>query len=341
MRPTLADVASRAGVSMMTVSNVLAGKSNKVSVATAQRVREAIDETGYVVNASARSLSGNRSRIIAIAISGEGNILEGAHNSSLVGDITQELQRRNYHTMLIPARDVTETISSLRSWNVDGAIFLNTIADDIATIREQHSVPMVFSDNYADQPGILTVRTDDYEGGRLAARHLIEAGHRHAMFLGPIRHRVGVVDERLRGFREVHAEAGLPEPVAPEIISDTSLASGLRVADIIADLPALPTAIFCSADDLGVGLIRGLIARGVRVPEDVSIVGFDGFIIGEACTPPLTTIAQDVHAKAVKAVDLLVAAIDGELPPNAPIEALPVTLLARESVATLGAEVSG
>lgn len=330
---TLADVARAAGVSTMTVSNVLAGRTHKVSAATAQRVREAVETTGYVPSGAARALSRRRSRIVALVVNGDGSAMTSTHDARYVGELSRLLQTRGYVSMMIPATDLQATVASLRSWNVEGAIVINTLGTQVERLLDAHNVPMLFSDNYAEIDGTLTVRTADAEGGRLAAEHLLARGHRSAIFLGPLRDVVSVDDERWRGFREAFEVAGVTAS-APVGISQTTVASGVAAAARIAALDPLPTAVFCSADDLAAGLLRGLAAAGLRIPEDVSVIGFDGFAISQVTTPVLTTIGQDMSAKAEQSVALLLAALeDGvEVAAAKHPEPVPVRLIEGESV---------
>lgn len=307
---TLADVAAKAGVSMMTVSNVLAGKTKKVSAKTAERVMAAVESTGYVPSGAARALSRRRSRIVALIVNGDGDVMTSTHDARYVGELSRVLQKHGYVSMLITATDLQATVVSLRSWNVEGAIVINTLLTEVEQLRGGHDVPMLFSDNYTAVPGTLTVHADDFAGGRLAAEHLVEHGHRVAIFLGPIREVTSVDDERWRGFRAGFAEAGLPVPEATPAITETTVGAGIAAAAEVLALRPRPTAVFCSADDLAAGLLRGLTAAGVSVPQDISVIGFDGFDISQVTWPMLTTIGQDISAKAEQSVDLLLAALD-------------------------------
>ena len=307
---TLADVAQEAGVSMMTVSNVLAGKTHKVSAKTAERVRAAVEATGYVPSGAARALSRRRSRIIALVVNGDGQAMTSTHDARYVGELARVLQAQGYMSMLITAVDLQATVMSLRSWNVEGAIVINTLLTEVEQLRGGHDVPMLFSDNYAAAAGTLTVHADDFAGGRLAAEHLIARGHRQAVFLGPVREVTSVDDERWRGFQAAFAEAGLPAPRAPRFIEETTVARGIAAAAEVLALDPRPTAVFCSADDLAAGLLHGLVELGVRVPEDISVIGFDGFDISQVTSPVLTTIGQDITAKAAQSVELLLKALD-------------------------------
>ncbi len=331
MRVTLSDVATAAGVSAMTVSNVISGRHDKVSQATAERVWRAVHDVGYVPNRAARSLSSRSSQLIAVVI-GDVNALSNIHDALFVGALTTLLEDRGYSVMLHAASDVASTVRNVRSWSVDGAIFINTLAEQIRDVREAHDVPILFPDNYSQAPGVLTVRVDDHDGGRIAARHFLDHGHSRALFIGPIRRSVGVVDERLRGFSDTLRAAGAPEPRAVDGLRSTTIDDGLRAAQDFLGMSPRPTAVFCSADELAVGFLHGVQCAGLRVPDDVSVIGFDGFDIGRITAPEITSIAQDVHAKAARTVDLLLGAIEGD-PKDAPVPSLPVHLLERGSVA--------
>lgn len=334
MGTTLADVARAAGVSTMTVSNVLGRRHGKVSEATAARVWEAVEATGYIPNRAARSLSAKRSHLIAVVISGESDAMRNLHDARFVGALTGLLQERGYFVMLHAAENVPSTIRSIRSWAVDGAIFINTLAEEIADVQEAHRVPILFPDNYTDEPDILTVRVDDHAGGQLAGEHFQVMGHREGLFVGPLRGTLGVVDERYRGFRESFANDGEHRVRALEGIEGTTIDDGIRAAQQFLTLRERPTAVFCSADELAAGFIRGVLHAGLRVPDDVSVIGFDGFDIGSVTAPELTSIAQDVQEKAAASVDLLLAAVEGDQNLQR-IQSLPVQLLHRASVRSL------
>ena len=259
---TLADVAEQAGVSMMTVSNVLAGKRNKVSAKTAERVLAAVEATGYVPSSAARSLSRRRSRIVALVVNGDGDAMTSTHDARYVGELARVLQTHGYVSMLITAVDLQKTVASLRSWNVEGAIVINTLRTEAEQLRGGHDVPMLFSDNYTDVPGTLTVHADDFTGGRVAAEHLIDNGHRDAVFLGPVREITSVDDERWRGFCDAFAQAGLPAPRAPRFIVETTVSAGIDAVAKVLALESRPTAVFCSADDLAAGFLRGWRRQG-------------------------------------------------------------------------------
>lgn len=327
---TLADVAAVAGVSAMTVSNVISGKRKKVSEATAARVKAAIRDTGYVVNSSARALSGQRSHIIAIVVKSDPQMLRNSHDARYVGELSKSLLGRGYYGMLLPTDDFTSTPENLRTWGADGVIFINTMAHEIESLHAESDIPMLFSDNYTSEPGVLSVRNDDWGGGQMAAKYFLQKGHNNAIFIGPVRHLTGVVDERYRGFRDFFVSAGMPPPEAPSIVTDIDLDSGVTAGRHIASIAHTPTAVLCSADELAVGVIHGLVLAGLRVPEDVSVIGFDGSDIGKVSTPELTTIAQDIYKKAERSVEILLHSIESSTSLHTP--PLPLSLIERKSV---------
>lgn len=326
------DVAEAAGVSAMTVSNVLNGRSARVSPATVRAVEEAIARLGYVPNGAARALSARASAIVALVYHAgpeNGPALANPHDSVFVGEVERAVSHAGRHLMIHAAEDVLTTAGSLRTWNVDGAIFLGVFAEQVDELRSHSEVPMVFVDTY--EPTTTSVGIDDRLGGHLAGSHLADLGHRAHAFVGPDATIGGVVQERHRGWAAALAEHGLatgPVLRTPQ----TSFDAGLDAAERLLALPERPTAVFCTADILAVGLLKGLARAGVRVPRDVSVVGFDDTPECRYVTPALTTVRQDVRAKGRSAVDLLhrLVAHDAATPART---TLPVELVERESTA--------
>ena len=329
---TMDDVARAAGVSTMTVSNVLNGHKKKVSDQTTRRVLHEVARLGYVPNSQARALSGGNSGIVAVAYTTGGEYpLSNPHDAQFVGTVEAAVNRSGRYLMIRSSADALETVAALRTWNVDGAIFLGIIGDEARELMEMLDIPAVFVDNYADDLPLDTVNIDDYRGGYLAGEFLVQQGHKEIGFLGPHRAEVGVMRERWEGFRQALAEAGLA--VRPEHLwemdahFDLGLELGLQLA---AGTP--PTAIFATADITALGVMRGLEDGGLRVPEDVSLLGFDDLEAGRYASPQLSTIRQDVSAKANLAVQMLVEQMADTDSDPARHAQLPVELVVRESV---------
>ncbi len=333
---TLKDIAREAGVSVMTVSNVVNGNLSKVSKENAQRIREIIERRGYVPNASARSLAKNRANIIAIILRGaeNENTLENPHNAALVGTIIQKIQKRGYYTMVNMMKCREDITQSLRTWNVDGAVFLGMFDDEIEEMCAASDIPMVFIDSYSSVRQLSNVGIDDYKGGRLAARHLIARGHRSIAFVSPPVLRTGVVQHRFAGFCDELEQHGISFRSEHQFVleSDVRPEDTMELGRRLAQLREKFSAVFVTSDQIASYLIQGMRSTGIRIPDDMSIIGFDDLMICRQMTPQLTTIAQDLEEKARLSVDILFRRLSA---PAAPAESLvlDVTLVERESVA--------
>lgn len=334
---TLQDVAAEANVTKMTVSNALNGRRDRMSDATYERVMSAVSRLGYVRNATARSLSAKRSSIISLgylpSTHGRAEVSLGHHDSVFLGELESRVAESGRYLMVHAVTDVETTAASLQSWHVDGAIFLSTLGDEVEVLRRAHDVPMVFVDNYADSALISNVRIDDYRGGYLAGRHLAEAGHRALAFVGPRMSDAGVVRERHRGFIAALAEAGAGLDPAHVFVCDTAVEAARALADTLAAGGPPPfTGVFATADVIAAGLLKGFQDRGLAVPEDVSIVGFDDVELAGLVTPELTTIRQDVPEKARAAAAMLFRQLSEGHAGTPGHVSLDVTLMERRSV---------
>lgn len=335
---TLKEIAKEAGVSVMTVSNVVNGNLSKVSKENAERIQSIIKEKKYVPNLSARSLSKKNSKIIAIILRGDQheNTLKSPHNAILVGTIIQNIQKLGYYTMVNILQSQEDIQQSLRTWNVEGAIFLGMFDDEIEKIYRVNNLPMVFIDSYSDVRQLSNIGIDDYKGGQLAARHLLDRGHRSIAFVGPPTMHNGVVEHRFTGFCDELKKHGVhlcPQHhfvLESDIQSEAIIEIGKKLAALRQDV----TAAFVTSDQIASYLIRGLYLSNVRVPEDFSIVGFDNLTISTQITPQLTTVAQDLEQKASLSVEVLFRQLSS---PGSPAESLvlDVELVERESVKSL------
>lgn len=320
----------------MTVSNVVNGNLSKVSKENAQRIREIIERRGYVPNASARSLAKNRANIIAIILRGaeNENTLENPHNAALVGTIIQKIQKRGYYTMVNMMKCREDITQSLRTWNVDGAVFLGMFDDEIEEMCAASDIPMVFIDSYSSVRQLSNVGIDDYKGGRLAARHLIACGHRSIAFVSPPVLRTGVVQHRFAGFCDELEQHGISFRSEHQFVleSDVRPEDTMELGRRLAQRLEKFSAVFVTSDQIASYLIQGMRSTGIRIPDDMSIIGFDDLMICRQMTPQLTTIAQDLEEKARLSVDILFRRLSA---PAAPAESLvlDVTLVERESVA--------
>lgn len=336
MRVTLRDIANEAGVSMMTVSNVINGNRARVSPETIERVQRIVAERGYVPNSSARSLAARSSRLIGLLVpaADEDSLTLSPHTGAILGQLERALRKRGYHLLLRGIAHPDEVAEALRSWSLDGAVLLGFLDEEIDRLDAHVAgkVAMLAIDSYSDNRLATGVRSDDFAGGRLAAEHLLSQGHRDIVFAGPSFSDVGVVHQRFEGFRQAFADAGVTWDDRLIATVTTTHASGRELGTRLrADHPTA-TAVFATADILAIGITAGLVEQGVAVPAEVSVVGFDDLDLSAIVTPKLTTIAQDIPRKAALAVDLLLNTIEKQDRPAAPVT-LPVRLVARDSTA--------
>ena len=338
---TLKEIAKEAGVSVMTVSNVVNGNFSKVSKENAERIQQIIRERKYVPNSSARSLAKSNSNIIAIILRGDqnDNTLQSPHNATLVGTMIQKIQRLGYYTMVNIVQSQEDISKSLRTWNVQGAIFLGMFDNEIERIYQVNDVPMVFIDSYSDVRRLSNIGIDDYKGGRLAAQYLFKHGHRLIAFVGPPTKHNGVIQHRFTGFCDGLIENGLSLNPRHQFVleSDMQPEAIIEIGKKISNLYKDVTAAFVTSDQIASYLIRGLQSNQIRVPDEFSVVGFDNLMISTQITPQLTTISQNLEQKANLSVDVLFRQLES---PGSPTESLvlDVELIERESVAVHSAK---
>ena len=329
---TLKQIAEEAGVSAMTVSNVVNHNDSKVSEKTRKRVQEIIDKYGYVPNMSARSLSAQNSRIIALLlpvfVSRQDlekitrsdpllaetikNTLSDYYASTMVGYLESKLKELGYYIMLRSFYQADEVLELQRNWKVDGCIMLMpTLHDDQNRLIVTGSrCPIVMVDRYYPDLPMLSVGTNDYHGGYLAAQECIRFGHRKLAFIGTTPssvERSPIIYSRYQGFLAALRDACLPAQDMPVLGFTSNLIGGRDCAEHILKIPAecRPTALVMASDSLAIGAITTFKEHGVRIPDDISIVGYDDLPMSSLVNPPLTTISQDLDAKASAAAALL------------------------------------
>ncbi len=335
MRVTLREVAEQAGVSMMTVSNVMNGNRARVSPRTIEKVQRIADELGYVPSASARSLATQASRLVGLLVpaADEDSLMISPHTMAIAGLIERELRKHDYHLLLRGVAHPDEVAEVLRSWSLDGAILVGFLDEEVGKLTKKTigAVHVVAIDSYSANSLTTGTRSDDFAGARLAARHLLDLGHRRILFAGPAFSGVGVVHERFEGFRQAFADSGADREDLVETVN-TTYAEGRELGLALPARYPSVTAVFATADILAVGIVHGLTEAGARVPDDVSVVGFDNLDLCNYVTPKLTTVSQDIARKASTAVSILLGSIEKGERPNEP-QTIGVSLAERESTA--------
>lgn len=332
----LKEIAEKAGVSTATVSYVINGKYHKVSQETIARVQKIIEENEYVPNATARSLSCKKSRIIGVVVpnlSPEENFSVNPYNAHLFALLEQYIRNQNYYMMMRCVGRCREVIPLFSSWNADGIILVGAFKSEVEEIHRKLKVPTVFIDTYAEEFGITNIGIDDYKGGYLAARYLLGKGHRKIAFVGPNIESPGVIQQRYLGFCAACSEMGVE--ITPDHIFEafTLYQHGVVNGQKIATSSLKFTAVAVMSDIVAFGVMEGLRLCGLRVPDDISVIGFDNLPECQYTSPKLTTISQNFQQKAKLVGESLFKMIRDE--PATTAEVIDVEIIERQSVKDL------
>ncbi|WP_238902155.1 MULTISPECIES: LacI family DNA-binding transcriptional regulator [Clostridium] len=334
---TIKDIAKTVGVSCTTVSNVIHGKPGRVSAETIIKINKAIEDLNYVPNMSARSLVSNSSKVIGvinhIVTTRDKNFMEDPFHSIFIGAIESTLRENGYYLMLRTVETSQDLNFFLRNWNVDGLILTGIYEDDFYSVLTKLNIPVVLIDSYVSNPNICNVSLEDFNGGYLATKYLIDHGHRSIAFASPFIKYKGVVSERFDGYKKALSEANIEFNkdlvFEQELDTPTAIALGKSLAkrdDF--------TAIFSTADILAAGIITGLKQAGKKVPDDISIIGFDDINLCNLISPALTTIHQDAHLKGKLSVNYIIDKLENK-PIHQKETILPVRVVERDSVMSI------
>lgn len=300
-RVTIAELARRSGVSKGTVSRALNGYPD-VSAATRARITALARELGYEPDAPARSLRTRRTRMVAAYLGRCGEDASHPFFRPVLAGLSARLAAAGHGLMVVEG---TGDVRPARAGGVDGAVLMSIDADDpLVAALEAAGVPCVGVD-----VGLDAHVAADHRGGTAAAvLHLARLGHRRIAAIAGIPHTLAG-RERLEGYRAGLAAAGLPADPALVAFGDFSATSG--EAAVATLLPAAPTAIVAASDLMAVGATRALTAAGLRVPEAVSVIGFDDLPVASLVRPELTTVRQDPARIGAAAADAVLERIGG------------------------------
>jgi LacI family transcriptional regulator len=300
------DVAERAGVSVGTISNVL-NRPDFVSGSTQERVRKAIQETGFVRNGAARQLRGIRSSAIGLVVLDIGNpffaeVARGVEDAAsaidhlvILCNSAGDQAREERHLQL------------LEEQRVAGVLMTPARQTPSALQKEivRRGTPVVLLDRRSTSRNQCSVAVDDVEGGRLAANHLLEQGHKRlAVINGP--RSITQCAERREGFMTALDDAGLTLAASNDLeMDEMTMPMGRIAAERLLAQKAPPTAIFCTNDLLALGAETAVLTQGRRVPDDVALVGYDDVAFAAMALVPLTTIRQPAYELGYRSAQLL------------------------------------
>lgn len=326
-RVRIRDIAEELGLSTATVSNVIHGKTHKMSDETVKQVQALLEKREYVPSMAGILLAQNSSKIIGVFIHDhekyEGHTLEDAFIAASLNCLCAQIEKRGQFMMVKLAKRPEEILQFASMWNMDGLIMIGFCDQDYMYLRNRMRIPFVVFDGICDHPErIVNITIDNFDGGRQLGRYFRQAGHTHAICISD--NETGVDRERLRGFREGFGPGNVNTLIIPMGRKDR----WNRYREMIERFRQV-SAVFAVSDYYAIDLIRFLNENGFAVPKDISVAGFDDIPMCEMICPALTTVRQDIALRAEIAIEKLRA-----LKENQPTETtvmLPVTLVERGS----------
>lgn len=324
---TIRDVAREAGVSLATVSRAL-NDGAQVTVDTRQRVRAVAERLGYVPHGGARSLITRKTGTLGVLLPD----LYGEFFSELIRGIDQTAQRHGYHMVLASshsdAREIAAAVGNMRG-RVDGFVVMSP---DVAALPAlaglAGSFPTVVLGAGPEVGAFATISVANFDGAVAMTRHLLAQGYKRIAFLRGPNGNVDATD-RLRGLRAGMKDA--PGVTVRECSGDFRQETGYSITQKLLHERERPDVIFCANDAMAVGAIGALHEAGLRVPDDIAVVGFDDIPIARFLTPPLTTVRVPIAELGSSATERLIDALRGGVPLAAHREVVPTSLVLRAS----------
>lgn len=329
---SLRHVAERAGVSIKTVSNVVNGFEH-VAPATRERVQAALDELNYRPNLAARQLRSSRTGLIALAVPE----IDSPYFAELARHVVRAAEKRGW-TVLVDQTDGLAdrerlVMDGIRSHLIDGLIFSPLASGREELLTRSDSTAMVLLGERVFDGPVDHVAIDNVAAARTATQHLLDLGRRRVAAIGEQRREsAGTARLRAQGYGQALRANGIePDRELVRFTDSYHRADGAAAMADLLDAGARPDAVFCFNDLMALGALRALAERGVRVPDDVAVVGFDDIEDGRFSIPSLTTIRPDKQAIAARAIELLAGRLDGSDADGPHEVEAPFELVVRES----------
>lgn len=326
-RVRISDIAEELGLSTATVSNVIHGKTKKISDETVKRVQALLEKRQYIPSMAGILLAQNSSKIVGVFINDhekyEGHTLEDAFIASSLNYLSSEIEKQGQFMMVKKAKNPEEIIKFASMWNMDGLVMIGFCDQDYMYLRNHMRIPFVVYDGFCKNPErIFNITIDNYDGGFQVGEYFRKNGHRKALCISD--NDMGVDRERFNGFK-----AGFGNENIDFIIIPMHKKKRWEYYQKILNTFINVSAIFAVSDYYAIDLIHFLNEQMISVPNKISVAGFDDIPMCEMISPTLTTVKQDGALRAKIAINKL-----RELRENKEIETsimLPVTLVERAS----------
>jgi len=328
-RITIEEIALIAGVSKTTISRVINNKPD-VHPKTREKILEIIKENDFQPNLFATGITSRRINHIGLIIPYTiGNILSNQFYVDVLQGILNEVEKREYY-LLISYVHKTNYVEVYNQKRVEGYILLSPGSLHRSIIHELQSanIPFVSTAKLINEPDMTYVDVDNVKGAKLAVQHLVSLGHKKIAFVG--KSALTSNYDRLFGYKQTLSENNIKiEDKYIQIIEKSSVQSGFDMMSKLLKLEVPPTAIFTTCDIMAFGAMKAIQEKGKKVPEDISVIGFDDISLSQYMTPPLTTIKQPAVEKGAIAAKLLIDSLVGGEKPD--IKLLDVELIKRNS----------
>lgn len=300
-RSNILEVAKLAGVSASTVSRVTSGNA-VVKPETRQRVQDAMDKLGYKPNSAAQSLSSKRSNTIGMVVAG----LDGPFYGPMIAGVESALRERGKHLLIASGSGDTssevDAVEFLLSRQVDGLILLTEWLEQRYVADLAGRIPVYMINQYYDGMDNRVMLLDDVDGGYRATKYLLDKGHREIACISGQEFKQDAND-RVKGYKAALREAGIP--VLDDLIARTSfeVQGGIEGMELLSERGASFTAVVVGNDESALGVYSWTKDRGLRIPEDLSVIGYDDILLARFLTPPLTTMHAPNFEMAKRAAD--------------------------------------
>ena len=326
-RVRICDIAEELGLSTATVSNVIHGKTRKISDETVKRVTELLEKREYLPNMADILLAQNSSKIIGVFVNDhekyEGHTLDDFFISSSLNHLSTEIEKNGQFMMIKKAKCAEEIIQFSSMWNMDGIVVIGFCTQDYMYLRSHMKIPFAIYDGICEKPErILNITIDNYDGGYQVGNHFKELGHKRCLCISD--NKIGVDQDRIQGFYD-----GFASECVDFLLIPMQKEPRWKFYRENLNLIKKSSAIFAVSDYYAIDMICFLNQQGITVPDAISVAGFDDIPMCQLFCPTLTTVKQNGALRAKLAIQRL-----QELKENKDIETeikLPVSLVIRNS----------
>lgn len=326
-RVRISDIAEELGLSTATVSNVIHGKTAKISDETVKHVQALLEERQYIPSMAGILLAQNSSKIIGIFVNDhekyEHHVLDDAFIASSLNCLSEEIEARGLFMMVKKAKNPEEIIQFASMWNMDGLVVIGFCYQDYMYLRNHMRIPFVVYDGFCDKTErIVDITIDNFDGGLQVGEMFKRNGHKNTLCISD--NIIGVDLERMEGFKKGFGAEHTEVMVVPMTKSERWEHYRKHLDDF-----RLVSAVFAVSDYYAIDFIHFINEQGISVPDDISVAGFDDIPMCEMITPTLTTVRQDGALRAKTAIEKLY-----ELKENGDVGTtirLPVQLIERAS----------